>query len=61
MRRLREKYAIELEMAASEHVIAMTGMGDTEYNLQVFADALCDIDCCLDAADVTDPPILTAA
>ncbi len=60
MRRLREKYAIELEMAASEHVIAMTGMGDTEDNLQVFATAVWEIDRYLERVDAPEQPILTA-
>ncbi|MBR6653692.1 MAG: aminotransferase class I/II-fold pyridoxal phosphate-dependent enzyme [Oscillospiraceae bacterium] len=58
MRRLREKYAIELEMAASEHVIAMTGMGDTEDNLQVLATAICEIDRYLENSDAPEPPVL---
>ncbi len=44
MGRLRENYSIELEMAASDYVIAMTGMGDTEYNIQTFANAIREID-----------------
>lgn len=59
MRRLRDKYAIELEMAASEHVIAMTGMGDTEDNLQVLATAVWEIDRYLEKVDVPEPPVLT--
>ena len=60
MRRLREKYAIELEMAASEHVIAMTGMGDTEDNLQVLATAIWEIDRYLEDIEVPKQPMLTA-
>jgi len=50
MRRLREKYSVELEMAASDYVIAMTGMGDTGYNVQTFAYALWEIERDIDAA-----------
>lgn len=60
MRLLREKYAIELEMAASEHVIAMTGMGDTEDNLQVLATAIWEIDRYLEDIDTPEPTVLTA-
>ncbi len=42
--RLRENYRIEIEMAASYYVVAMTGMGDTEEMMNAFADALLDID-----------------
>jgi len=59
MHRLREKYAIELEMAASEHVIAMTGMGDTEDNLQVLATAIWEIDRYLENTDAPEQPVLT--
>lgn len=44
MERLRREYAIELEMAAADHVIAMTGMGDEEGNIVKFAQALREID-----------------
>jgi len=60
MRRLREKYFIELEMAASDYVIAMTGMGDTEYNLRVLADAVWEVDRYLTGADISQPPAVTA-
>ncbi|MDD6187971.1 MAG: aminotransferase class I/II-fold pyridoxal phosphate-dependent enzyme [Clostridiales bacterium] len=51
MSRLREKYSIELEMAATDYVIAMTGMGDCEQNLRCFAAALFETDRQLAAAD----------
>ena len=44
MNRLRREYHIELEMAQSHYVLAMTGMGDTEKTLSRLAEALCDID-----------------
>ncbi len=59
MRLLREGYSIELEMAASDYVIAMTGMGDTEYNIQVFAKAICEIDRNLTATAGSVPPAMT--
>ena len=44
MDRLREEHRIELEMAAEQYVIAMTGLGDTEETLLRFAGALEEID-----------------
>ena len=44
MNRLREEYHIELEMAAEQYAIAMTGMGDTEETLSRLVDALTEID-----------------
>lgn len=44
MEKLREAYHIELEMAAEQYVIAMTGMGDTEETLLRLAEALEEID-----------------
>lgn len=44
MERLRTEYRIELEMAAEQYVIAMTGMGDTEESLLCLAHALEKID-----------------
>lgn len=41
---LRNEYRIELEMAAEQYAIAMTGMGDTEVSLHRLADALLEID-----------------
>ncbi|HHV09281.1 MAG TPA: aminotransferase class I/II-fold pyridoxal phosphate-dependent enzyme [Clostridiales bacterium] len=41
---LREKYHIELEMAASEYALAMTSIADTEEGLTRFAKALGSID-----------------
>ena len=41
---LREKYGIELEMAAGDYVIAMTGMGDDEHSVGRLAAALRAID-----------------
>lgn len=44
MKRLREEYSIELEMAAERYVLAMTGMGDTKVSLRHLADALKALD-----------------
>ncbi len=44
MKRLREEYHIELEMAAEQYAIAMTGMGDSEESLFRLARALREID-----------------
>jgi len=56
---LRERYFTELEMAASDYVVAMTGMGDTEDNLRVFASAVWEIDRCLEKVDAPEQPMLT--
>jgi len=52
---LREKYRIELEMAAGHYAIAMTGIGDTDANLHRLADALLDIDATLTSTPVVPP------
>ncbi|MBP3617350.1 MAG: aminotransferase class V-fold PLP-dependent enzyme [Lachnospiraceae bacterium] len=44
MEKLRKEYHIELEMAAEQYAIAMTGMGDTEDTLLRLAEALTEID-----------------
>ncbi len=44
MARLRQRYRIELEMAAGPYALAMTGMGDTDASLTRLAEALADID-----------------
>lgn len=44
MARLREGFHVELEMAAADYAIAMTGMGDTAKTLERLARALLDID-----------------
>jgi len=44
MDRLRREYRIEPEMAAPAHVVAMTGIGDTQETLTAFAEALLAID-----------------
>jgi arginine/lysine/ornithine decarboxylase len=41
---LRSKYALEVEMAAEDYVIAMTSIMDTKEGLERFADALLEID-----------------
>jgi len=44
---LRERFAIEVEMAAQDYIIAMTSFFDTEEGLEKFADAVaqCDAMC----------------
>jgi arginine/lysine/ornithine decarboxylase len=41
---LRSKYALEVEMAAENYVIAMTSIMDTKEGLERFAEALLEID-----------------
>lgn len=41
---LRDRYQIELEMAASDYVIAMTSPADTDTGYDLLARALCEID-----------------
>ncbi len=41
---LREQYNIEVEMAAAQYVLAMTGPGDTSETIGALAQALCEID-----------------
>ncbi|MEG0941745.1 MAG: hypothetical protein RR147_06615 [Oscillospiraceae bacterium] len=44
MNELRERFAIECEMAAGGYVVAMTGLLDREESLERLADALCILD-----------------
>ena len=44
MNMLRYRFGIECEMAGSEHVVAMSGLLDTNESLNRLADALCEID-----------------
>ncbi len=53
---LRENYSIELEMAAADYAVAMTGMGDSDRNIRTFADALCEIDHSITSADISAGP-----
>lgn len=53
---LREKYRIEVEAAFPDHIIAMSGEGDTKESLSRFADALIDIDKTL--GEIDGPPPL---
>lgn len=41
---LRGQYNIEVEMAAAQYILAMTGPGDTVETVRTFAKALCAID-----------------
>ncbi|MDP4118461.1 MAG: aminotransferase class I/II-fold pyridoxal phosphate-dependent enzyme [Bacillota bacterium] len=52
MEMLRQ-YGFECEMASLKYVIAMTGMGDTQEKLSLFADALLSIDEKCDVARAT--------
>ena len=58
MRRLREEYAIELEMASGDYALAMTGHGTTREHALRLADALRAIDRTLTPADVPAPILL---
>jgi len=51
MERLRREFQIELEMAAEQYAVAMTGPGDTKETLQKLSDALHKIDSELVATD----------
>ena len=44
MKILRDEYNIECEMCSAKYVVAMTGMGDSDENMQKFADAILEID-----------------
>ena len=44
MKILRDEYNIECEMCSAKYVVVMTGMGDSNENMQKFADALLKID-----------------
>ncbi len=46
---LRDDYKIEIEMAASDYIIAMTSLADTDMGFERLAFALCEIDARLDA------------
>ena len=52
---LRERFHIELEMAAGHYAIAMTGIGDTEASVMRLADALLTIDAELTDVDAPAP------
>ena len=54
-RMLRERFHIELEMAAGHYAIAMTGIGDTEASVMRLADALLTIDAELTDVDAPAP------
>ncbi|NCC87527.1 MAG: aminotransferase class I/II-fold pyridoxal phosphate-dependent enzyme [Clostridia bacterium] len=41
---LRDEYKIEIEMASTQYIIAMTGLGDTESSILKLANALLEID-----------------
>lgn len=58
MERLRREEQIELEMAAADYVVAMTGAGDTPEGLARFARALRKIDGTIaDGTTETAPPL----
>lgn len=53
---LRERCAVETEMAAASFVLAMTGICDTEENFCRFAAALSELDGALTSGDAGAPP-----
>lgn len=58
IRRLREEFAIELEMASGDYALAMTGHGTTREHALRLAEALLAIDRTLTSADSPDPIML---
>ena len=58
IRRLREEFAIELEMASGDYALAMTGHGTTREHALRLADALTAIDRTLTPADAPAPILL---
>lgn len=61
MARLREEFHIELEMAATDYAVGMTGMGDTADSLRRFSQALSEIDKTLLPSTPTPPSSLPEA
>ncbi len=62
--RLRREYQLEIEMAASDYIIAMTSPADTKEGLARFSCALCQIDrelSCRDTAPTAQIPLPQAA
>ncbi|MDP4133421.1 MAG: PLP-dependent transferase [Bacillota bacterium] len=57
---LRRNYHIEPEMAAGNYVVAMTGMGDTPETMDALANALLELDACLNLSEPASfpPPVL---
>ena len=55
---LRNEYKIEIEMAASDYVIAMTSPADTDTGFAQLARALCEIDVRMEADESTYTPTL---
>ena len=55
---LRNEYQIEIEMAASDYVIAMTSLADTDTGFAMLADALCEIDVQIEADKSAYTPTL---
>ncbi len=52
---LRERFGIELEMAAGRYALAMTGIGDTEETLSRLAEALVQLDNVCETASPSFP------
>ncbi len=48
---LRNEYKIEVEMAASDYIIAMTSLADTDTGFAMLARALCEIDVHIEASE----------
>ncbi len=55
---LRNDYQIEIEMAASDYVIAMTSLADTDQGFERLARALCEIDIRIEANQSAYTPTL---
>lgn len=55
---LRDDYQIEIEMAASDYVIAMTSLADTDMGFARLAHALCEIDARMEANRSVSIPTL---
>lgn len=55
---LRNTYKIEIEMAASDYVIAMTSLADTDQGFARLARALCEIDAQAEAQAIAAAPVL---
>ena len=55
---LRDHHGMEIEMAASDYIVAMTAPADTSAGLLQFARALCEIDAQLDRVQPVKAPVL---
>ena len=53
--RLREEFGIQLEMAAQPYALAMTGMGDTDEDMERLAEALYAVDASCEPVEHAEP------